>query len=371
MDTASKAILSAVCNQPTTTFHEFAVATVVRWYAAGLDLPVEEDEAGNLVVQYSGGRTRKGQGVTFIAHMDHPGFEVIAVKGKRATVVLYGRVDAKIVGGARIVIQGEAGPVKGQVGRRALTRTHMGRPCFSITMREPVPVGAFGHFDLPGLRLAKDRIHARAADDLVNVAALLDLLTRLKRKRVRANVTAIFTRAEEVGFIGTYAAIEAKTISRQQPVIVLECSSAKAGRVDIGGGPVIRAGDRAGTYTPAVDAWMATVAEHLIHSGHGSRVTAHGFRFQRALLAGGRCEACALTAEGFPTGGIALPLGNYHNQGPRGPAAEFVSASDYDHLLVLITALARSPMPKDILKANAKPLWKNYRGWKRKLIATT
>ena len=367
-------ILESVLALPTMSYHEVAVSTFVRWYASGLGLSVSEDRAGNLLVCYPPlckGRAGRGRsaGVTFAAHMDHPGFEVIGSNGKKATVAQWGKVDLGVFGGSRVLVHTAEGPVRGAIGKKPLRQKHLGRAVFELKAEQGVAKGDFGAFDIPPVKFSKGIIHALAADNLISVAAILDLMTRFAVGRARVNVSGLFTRGEEAGFLGAFAAMESKFIPKDAPLVVLECSSAKGGGVQIGGGPVVRAGDLQSTYDPEVEVWISGVASSIA-AGHRSLVTGHGFRFQRALLQGGRCEACVYVAEGYRTGGIAMPLGNYHNQGPKGYAAEYVSEEDYAHYIELLAALAHRPMSRGTMRAKVAPIWKHYRGLKRKFLAS-
>jgi putative aminopeptidase FrvX len=358
MDGLSKTLVEAVLSLPTMSFHETAVSTFVRWYCAGLGLPVKEDKAGNLIVKYDGGR---GGNITFTAHMDHPGFEVIAAKGKRGTVALWGKVDTKCFSGSKVVVHTSDGPVKARIGARPLAKKHLTKPTFGITATVPIAKGDFGTYDLPKVSLSSGRIKALACDNLVSVAVILDLLSRFSKGGARVRVTGLFTRGEEAGFLGAFAAMESKSVMKSDPLIVLECSSAKGGGVGIGDGPVVRAGDLQSTYDPGMDLWMSGVASSVSKNNKS-------FKWQRALLQGGRCEACVYVAEGYRTGGIAMPLGNYHNHGPRGYAAEYVNQSDYDNYLTLLAALAHHPIERNALKKRVAHIWKHYGGLKKKLV---
>lgn len=365
MDLQSRTILESVLSLPTMSFHETAVSTFVKWYAAALSLDVKEDAAGNILVRYAGAG-RKRPSVTFAAHMDHPGFEVVSIRGSRAVVAQWGKVDLKVVGGANVLFQGAEGPVRGRLSSKPLPRKHEGRATFALATKARLAAGDFGAFDLPRVRFAGGKIHALAADNLISVAAILDLMTRFVRGGARVNVSGLFTRGEEAGFLGAFAAMESKLIPRNDPLVVLECSSAAGGNVAVGKGPVVRAGDLASTYDPEIEVWVHEVASAIL-AGHAPRKAAGGFQYQRALLQGGRCEACVYIAEGYATGGIALPLGNYHNQGKRGPAAEFVSEADYAHLLLLIAALTHRPFSRGIMAGKVAPIRAHYRGLRAKL----
>lgn len=372
MDSISRTILKSVLSLPTMSFHETAVSTFVRWYAAGIGLSVSEDRAGNLLVQYPPlckGRAGRGrpQGITFAAHMDHPGFEVISSHGKKAIVAQWGKVDLKIFGGSRVIVHTEGGKVRGKIGKKPLKKKYLGRATFELKTEKPVSKGDFGAFDVPALKFSNGIIHTIAADNLISVAAVLDLLTRFAIGKPRVNVTALFTRGEEAGFLGAFAAMESKFIPKEGPLVVLECSSAKGGGVEIGGGPVVRAGDLQSTYDPEVEVWMSGVASSIT-TNHDSRTTSHDFKYQRALLQGGRCEACVYVAEGYKVGGIAMPLGNYHNQTKNGYAAEYVSERDYENYVKLLAALAHHPMKRGTMRAKVAPIWKHYRELKKKLM---
>ena len=354
----NKNMIKSVLSLPTMSFHEDAVATFVRFYSLGLGLKVVEDKARNLLVEYKGSNV---SGTTFAAHMDHPGFEVISSKGLTSVVALWGKVDPKFFAGSKVIVYTDDGAINGKIDKKVLKQKHMGRFCFNLKTNSKVSVNDFGHYDLPAIRFEGDRIITRAADNLISVSILLDLLTQLVNTKSKVNVSCLFTRAEEAGFLGAFAAIESGLASKKNPLVVLECSSANGGKVDIGGGPVVRAGDLQSTYDPAVDIWLSGVAVNLAKENKK-------FKYQRALLQGGRCEACLYIAEGYKTGGLALPLGNYHNHGPKGYAAEYVSAKDYENLLNFVLKIAETPLQKDMLGQKVAPLWKHYRGLKKKLF---
>ncbi len=368
MDKSSKILLTAVLSLPTTSFHEWAIAAFVRWYAAGIGLKIREDKAGNILITCCKGKKEKPS-VVFVAHMDHPGFEVISRSGKKVKVVLWGRIRPETFMGSKVVTYTKNGPVKGRIAKKKLAEKFLGAPCFFLESTAEVERGDFGHYDLRALEFSRGLIKTRAADNLASVAAILDLMTRLVANHSSAHICGLFTRAEEVGFVGSFAAIESGIIPKKTPIVVLECSSAAGGKVDIGGGPVVRAGDLHSTFDPEVEAWISQVAGGLTKntSKHRSRKP---FTFQRALLQGGRCEAAALISQGLITGGLALPLGNYHNQATKGFAQEYVSISDYEGLIELLTALSTQPMKKEVLRTKALPLLKNYQTFRKKLIGS-
>lgn len=362
MDTLSKRILKAVLSLPTMSFHEAAVREFVTFYAEGLGLKVRKDRAGNVIVRYKypkagGGKTN----VVFTAHTDHPGFEVVSSKGKDAIVSQWGRVRLDLIAGANVVVRTREGGVKGRIGKKPIAKKVFGRACFKLRAESTVRRGDFGYLDLPAVKFRDGLVHTRTADDLVCVAAILDLATRLVRKKARADFTAIFTACEEPAAMGAIAAMEFGSVPRGAPVVILECSSASGGGVTIGAGPVIRTGDKTLNFDAAIEAWMRGRAEEVSSKSRG-------FVFQRALLQGGACEASRFVAFGYPTGGIALPLGNYHNQGLKRYAMEYVSAKDYENLLVLLAAVACEKMPRDVMGRKRRQIEKSYRRLRAKFL---
>jgi endoglucanase len=127
--------------------------------------------------------------------------------------------------------------------------------------------------------------------------------------------------------------------------------------VAIGGGPVLRVGDKLSCFSSEVDCWFRHIAEDI---AKGDKK----FKFQRALLPGGRCEASVWTLAGRKIGGLAFPLGNYHNNGERGYAPEFVSYTDYECLQRLLLGISCAGPIRGGFDKEKKLLSDNYKKWK-------
>lgn len=349
-------ILKEVLSLPTAPFHEGSVMCYVIKHAAKLGLKVGVDRYGNIIVRYRRGAPR--QPVVFTAHMDHPGFEVLSVDGRGCKAGILGGINPEYFAGAGIVIKTFEKLVKGKVARRPLKEKWQGKNIFEIKLKGDADVGDFGWYDVPAVKIKNDIIYTKAADNLVSTAALLELLSALVKKRVTADVRCVFTRAEEVGFAGCLALSREGIISKRVPIVVLECSSAAAGKVDIGGGPVIRVGDKLSCFSSKVDCWLKSVAEKL--AGKNKK-----FRYQRALLSGGTCEASVWTFAGQPVSGLAFSLGNYHNNGPKNYAPEFVSTKDYLWMQELLLAIAAAGKYGSALENAEQKIVKNYKKWEK------
>jgi len=178
------------------------------------------------------------------------------------------------------------------------------------------------------------RIRGRACDDLIGVAAILATLIQLKRTAARVDVIGVISRAEEIGFLGALAVgAEPKLLPKNALVISLE-TSREIPPVRIGQGVIIRVGDRTSIFFFFFTRFLAEVAQ-LAAEREPS------FRFQRALMSGGTCEATAYQEFGFQTAALCIALGNYHNCAPqRKIAAEFVSVADACGMVRLLVETA-------------------------------
>jgi endoglucanase len=191
-------------------------------------------------------------------------------------------------------------------------------------------------WDVGPARIKGDRLLAPACDDVAGVAAALAAYDAMGR--VRTDVRLLFTRAEEIGFIGAIAAAKAGLIPRKARLICLENSRSYA-ESPIGGGPIVRVGDYTSTFDPDLTYRVGRVAAALAEKDKS-------FRYQRRLMPGGTCEASAFQAYGYTATCLCLPLGNYHNMneaargGPR-IDAETISIRDFDGLVRLLVAVAQ------------------------------
>lgn len=327
---------------PTAPFAETHVLTYVEKACRKLNhVTLKRDPHGNLLAHYKY-KPRKVLPLCFVAHADHPGFIAIEMLDPHT-------LRAEFRGGVRPEFF-EGSPVRfwhnnEWISCRIKKLTKTGPPPAPHRPRVPkeahlhvekeVAAGSLGMWDLPDPALDGDRIVARACDDLAGLGALLALLQRLSRNHVSAEVYGLFTRAEEVGFVGAVGAIKSRTVPRHIPVVSIETSSVLPG-VAIGGGPIIRVGDRMLVYTPELATFATRVAQDL--QKHRKK-----FQYQRKLMDGGMCEAAAFGSFGYLVTGICIALGNYHNMDTdRGViASEWVSLADWHHMVDLFEALVR------------------------------
>jgi len=356
MKSDPRRLLTDFVSLPTAPFCERAPLDFIRRFVAARPaLSIRADRFGNLIVRYRRGPAR-ARPVVFAGHLDHPGFIATGTdKTGRVAADFRGWVDRNYFLGQRVRFFTPAGEVVATIDsvdgstrpgrpRNAEPRVQSLRnekPPERVTLRarRPIPPGSVGMWDFPGARIRGHTLYARACDDVAGVSAILAALDQLCRTRARGDCIAFFTRAEEVGFGGALAAVADKVLPRRAIVVAVECSRAIIG-VAMGGGPVLRVGDKATIFTPAATAWCQVVAEKL------AAADKH-FRFQRKLMDGGTCESTVYCHYGYEATGLCLALGNYHNmdRDKKWIAPEFIDLRDFDNLVKWFVALATTKLP--------------------------
>jgi len=294
-------LLHEVFACPTAPFHEHHVRDKILELLEPLDhVSVEADDFGNLIACYRRGENARPK-VAFGAHMDHPGWVREA-----------GSDEVTFLGGVPE----------------------------SYRDREKNPVhwfddGAFGMWDLPECEIRDGLIAGRVCDDLIGCVAMIAMLEDLEAGAVEAACYALFTRAEEVGFVGAVHLAKAWPLGDEVRFVSLETSSPR-GDAKLGDGPVVRVGDRMTVFDDEVTGELLEAAK----SGD--------IPVQRCLLDGGSCEATAMQLYGVVAAGISVLLNDYHNCGEDDRiVCESVSFDDVVNLVKLITSLVERTASHD------------------------
>lgn len=379
-------------TQPTAPFRESAVVTKVIQELARHAVPHFLDPSGNVIVgaasredylkltQHSVQSPQASQASEeplrlFIAHMDHPGFHGCRWRSPtELEIKWHGGSPTLHLEGAKVWLASQTSPLGlGQwLGQGTLTQPTLhksGKALSSAVVHLengttekadqlfPNAAQLFGGFGFRApIWQENDLVYTKAADDLVGVFAIVSLAIQLWKEGPPSPPSpflGILTRAEEVGFIGALAHFELGWL--QQAKRPLLCVSLETSRTlpgaEIGKGPVVRLGDRFTVFSPEALSILSEIAQTVLPNAH-----------QKRIMDGGTCEASAATVYGFPSIGISVPLGNYHNQSieggpdaapPNGPAPEFVHLQDVQGLIKLCHGL---------LQPN--PLWSDP--WKNK-----
>lgn len=319
-----------VLRLPTAPYHEQCVkAFVVEFCRALSGVRVEQDRLGNVIIKYRRPQAGKPAPLVFVAHMDHPGFEMLG--GNRAE--FFGGVPKEMFAkGQGVRVYGANGMRRARIARFDAAPWPK-RKLVELQTNSPLRKGDFGMWDVPAFRVMGDKLHATAIDDVLGTVVMLATLAEVSRRKLRAHLWCAFTRAEEVGFAGAVALIREKRIPKAALVVSIEMSKERPW-ARIGHGPIVRVGDRSSIFDPTATALLLRVAGKC-------RECQSAFRAQRCLMDGGSCEATAFVGFGYRAGGLCLPLGNYHNIGKDlRPRAEYVSVSDLAQLVKLTVAAA-------------------------------
>jgi putative aminopeptidase FrvX len=355
--------LHQLLSIPTAPFREHLIRDEVVRRLRRREIPYFSDPAGNLVIgcasakQYERmlGRHVREPVRVLVAHMDHPGFHGIGWRTRsRLQVRWHGGSPRKHLAGSPVWLADR----EGYVGKGILTGvklhprgTHLAtaevRVDRSSLERDKEAQELYGGFRFrkPVWRSGQ-RLYTKAADDLVGVFAVVETALALFRKGApRPPFIGLLTRGEEVGFVGAIEHLEQNWLQQAlRPVVFisLETSRALPG-AQIGKGPVVRLGDRAGVFDAGGLKVLSDVATKVLPGRH-----------QRRIMDGGSCEATASMLWGVPPVGISVPLANYHNQGIEGgpdcrgrdgPAPEMVHLDDVDGLLKLCRGLFAKGLP--------------------------
>jgi endoglucanase len=348
------------------------IAWIEHWLAERPHLTLSRDNAGNLHISSNGTRAgeagRGGPPIYFTAHLDHPAFVVERLISADVVQVQFrgGVMDDYFVD-ARITIHNREGESIGAtltgitpaLDPATKSKSYLAKVDRSTS---EIEIGSVAAWELPKAEIRDGIIHTNACDDLAAAAAALAAYDVLRGephahptnepKDGGLDVRLLFTRAEEIGFIGAIAASRERTMPIGSRVLALE-NSRSFDDSPIGGGPIVRVGDRLSIFTPALTGAIAKRAEEIA-GGPASPAASQkqssqpAWKWQRKLMAGGACEATVFCAFGYQATCICLPLGNYHNmadltavQAGKNTATprvgrEFVSVADFDGLVDLL-----------------------------------
>jgi endoglucanase len=319
----------AIAACPTAPCHEgHARSCVIERLANLPHVTTRLDEFGNLHAAYQHPAASR-EPFRLVAHMDHPAF-VVQRAGAKSELHFAGGVNEKHFVGKRIVFF--HGQDRQPLGRATITGIQFSAEKDLVEIDAPIPSSAtFATWDLPPARCTKRLFISPACDDLAQVSLMLALLRRLSLGGAHAHVEALFSRGEEIGFAGSFAAL--KTPMAPMITLSLETSQAR-GFARVEGGPIVRVGDRLSIFDSKTTHWLETAFRDL-KKKHPATI------HQRLLMGGGTCEASVFHRSAMPTGALCVALNNYHNMGP-GTAirSESISLRDWQGLYDFLHFLA-------------------------------
>lgn len=333
---ASLSTLHEVCSLPTAPFAEGHVVRYIEAFAKRRRLKLSRDEHGNMLIELPS-RSR-GPRWVFTAHMDHPGFVATRMRDARTLETAFrGWVFAEYVKGAKVRFFDGNREVSGVVQSVTLGDERPVPVSAAVKVSRPVAPNAPGMFDQGEARTKGKRFLSRAIDDLGGLAGALQMLDDLRRKPPAAPVALLLTRAEEEGFVGAIAAsIKPKLLRRTDRIIAIE-TSAMQPYAPQGAGVIIRVGDKTSIFNSQLTYFLTQQAEALAKRDKT-------FKYQRALMPGGTCEATVYDMYGFTAGAICIPLGNYHNmdRAKKRIGPEYIDLGDWRNMVKLFVQVARN-----------------------------
>lgn len=351
---ASRAVaekwLAELTHLPTASGMEDAVvAWVERWVSRRDDLKLVRDTGGNVLITQKG--RKRHPPVLAVAHMDHPAFVITSVIGDMATYEFRGGVNREYFEAAEIEVVSRPKAGRGRIAlHEAASDTGV------ITLSGDMQIGDIAIWKMRKPRARKDIFAAPACDDLAGCAAALAALDRMRGEPDLRNFGVLLTRAEEVGLIGALHAAKHQTISSDTRVLSIETSRALP-TAPIGGGPVIRTGDR------------STVFDRELTNRISRAADTARLRHQRKLMDGGGCEATAFGAFGYQTAALCVPLGYHHNRGnlddfEKGlaepvPMYEEISLGDFHGLVDLLMIATTAIDTEDPIRDSLNRLYKS------------
>ena len=330
-------ILRSLGENPATSFYERLVSIRIESILTTMAIPFILDDYGNVIAKVTG-TNRLEPPIAFVAHMDHPGFEVI--EDLNGTVVA-GALGGVPLAALRKNVNAFSFDSSGtRVSCRLEPLPELGKRSVYVRSDASLCIGTPIVFDLPDMIVENGTIKMRALDDLGGCAAILASLESISADPPESDVYGVFTRAEEVGLIGARLLSGEKTLPENTFVVSVETSSLIPGVIQ-GGGPIIRTGDASYTFNAEAEQILIMGRENILKEDSE-------FRCQRQLMSAGSCEASAFAVNGYRTTGIAFALGNWHNattsiMDEKGDVGEeYVSMQDFEGGVRLIESAARS-----------------------------
>jgi endoglucanase len=337
-------ILHELCSVPTAPFAEQHVVRYVERFVAErrAALRLSCDRFGNLLVALKG--TSPSPRWVFTAHMDHPGFVADHHPKTRGTTTgllvahFRGWVLPEYFRGQKVrFFNGDGSEVVGNVVNFTLGKDRKVPQRVTLRVNGPVERGAPGMWDQGAGRVKGKKFYSRVCDDLAGAAAALTMLDRLAKNPPKAPVAVLLTRAEEEGFIGAIAAsIEPELLRKTDRIVAIE-TSAQQPYAPQGNGAIVRIGDKTSVFNSALSYFITQQAELLAKKDKS-------FKYQRALMPGGTCEATVYDVYGFLAGSICVALGNYHNMDRERKkiAPEYIDLADWDNMVKLFVQVAKN-----------------------------
>jgi putative aminopeptidase FrvX len=304
---------------------EDQIRATIRAEVESLADEIRVDPLGSLVVHKTG--TGGGKRIVLAAHMDEIGVMVTYVdeQGFARFTGIGGVRTLNCVGGRVVFADGTVGAIYIETKGRDADKAPKFEQLYldvGATSRDdcPVRVGDAAMFVRPFVVQAT-RLIAKAMDDRIGCAVLVETLRRLKKSP--HDMYFVFSVQEEVGLIGARTSaygIEPDLAIAVDVTMTGDTPEAKPMAVGLGQGPAIKVQDGGMIAHPEVRDLMVKCAEEA------------GIPYQMEVLTGGTTDAAAmqLVHAGVPSGCISVPCRYVHSP------SEMVDEGDVENSVKLL-----------------------------------
>lgn len=340
--------LTRLLDAPGPSGFETAPARIWRAEAEGFADEVRSDVHGNCYATVNPGGSPR---IMLAGHLDEIGLMVVHVDEEGfLSFAGIGGWDSQVFVGQRVTILGQAGPVEGVIGKKAIHLMEKDdRDKVSKIEDLWVDIGAKNRKEAlarvrvgdPGvltsnvLRLPNGRLSSRSLDNRVGAYVVLEALRRLAGKRLSAQVTAVGTTQEEIGYTGGGARTSATELDAQVAIVVDVTHATdypgidkrRHGEYKLGGGPILSRGS----------AVNAAVFDRLVAAAGREKIPYHVEAAPR--MTSTDADNIFTAARGVATGLVSVPLRYMHSPN------ELVQLEDLDRASRLLAAFARGVKP--------------------------
>jgi endoglucanase len=345
VEPASLAFLERLLDTPGPSGFEASAARVWRAEASTFADRVQADVPGNSAAILNPDATPR---IMLAGHIDEIGVMVTHIDDEG---FLYfdgiGGWDPQVLVGQRVRLLGREGPVPAVVGKKPVHLIKgdekekaskledlwldVGASGHAAVLARGLRVGDPGVIDCALVKLGENLIASRSIDNRIGAFVVLEALRLLHADRPAAQVAAVATSQEEIGYSGGGARTSAYSLDPQVALVVdvtfatdsPGMEKKELGEHKLGGGPVLTRGSAS---HPLVFERLVTAAER-----EGIACTIAASPRHTSTDA----DAIYLSRRGVPTGIISVP--NRYMHSPN----EIVSLVDVEATARLIAAFCR------------------------------
>jgi tetrahedral aminopeptidase len=328
-----KSLIQKLVETNAPSGYEGPVREIIRAEVEPYADEIKVDALGNLIV-------RKGQGDTKImlsAHMDEIGLIIshIDENGFLRFIPIGGVRPATLIGGRVCFLNNQTGVIHAE-RQDDISKVPSYEQMYidvgaSNKAEVKLRVGDVGAFHRPFMDLG-DRIVAKAMDDRISVAILIETLRRLSNGKSAAHeINFVFSVQEEVGVRGATTAAFGLDPDIGLAVDVTGTGDTPKGfkmDVKLGHGPAVKVRDSGMLSDPRIVDWMVRTAESA------------EIPYQLEVLERGSTDARAmqLSRAGVPAGCLSIPCRYIHTP------SEMVDMKDVENAVSLLVELMTNPI---------------------------